>query len=97
MWSGRYVDAALKQAGLAACVPIDGLTTTATVPAAVGQSGDFPDSNGLLGVACSGFLLEKISEITLQGLVLFPLSTLHDAPTPPSPTLSATTITYHFG
>ena len=74
MWSGRYVDTALKQAGLAACVPIDGLTTTAIAPATVGQSGGWRDSNGILGVACSGFLLEKISEITLQGLVVFPLT-----------------------
>ena len=45
------------------------------------------DANGLLGVACTGFLLEKISEITLGRWVIF--STELCPPVAPLPTCNA--------
>ena len=79
MWSARYVDTTLRQAGIAACVPLNDLQTTAA--SAATQPNPLPGGyfwtdetwvtsrDGLIGVACSGFLLEKISKITLEGSV----------------------------
>lgn len=52
----RWIDVTANKAALGLCVPLTNLTTKAT-----DYHGVYPDSHGLVGVACTGVFLEAIS------------------------------------